>query len=258
MEPVHSDARRAVITRVTEGHWRAVADDREVGRGDASRRSDGRIFLSVDAWHGAVFDRLAEAMLAALPRPLHTMVDGTDHDTTARWERAGMAVRRRREWLYAVPTGSRPDVVPPPAGVTLLPVGAAEDAPLQDVHSAIRAEIEATVGWVAMPVEMPPRPAGAPLDPAQYAVAAGPGRYEGLVRVVARRRHARIGLVAVRADRRRRGIGRALLVDVLAALHRGGVDTASADVDESNVAAMALFDGVGGRRVGSGLELVIG
>lgn len=90
MESVHSDAQRAVITRVTEGHWRAVADDREVGRGDASRRSDGRIFLSVDAWHGAVFDRLAEAMLAVLPRPLHTVVDGIDHDTTARWERAGM------------------------------------------------------------------------------------------------------------------------------------------------------------------------
>jgi hypothetical protein len=44
---------------------------------------------------------------------------------------------------------------------------------------------------------------------------------------------------------------------VLAALHRGGIDTASADIDESNVAAMALFDGVGARRVGSGLEVVI-
>jgi GNAT superfamily N-acetyltransferase len=256
MESVHSDAQRAVITRVTEGHWRAVADDREVGRGDASRRSDGRIFLSVDAWHGAVFDRLAEAMLAELPRPLHTVVDEIDHDTTAQWERAGMTVRRR-EWLYEVPTGSRPDVVPPPAGVTLLPVGAAEEGPLREAYSAIRAEIEATVGWAAMPVEVPVQPAGPPMDPSRYAVAAGPDRYEGLVRVVARRRHARIGLVAVRADRRRRGIGRALLVDVLAALHRGGIDTASADIDESNVAAMALFDGVGGQRVGSGLELVI-
>lgn len=256
MESVHSDARRAVITRVTEGHWRSMADDREVGRGDASHRSDGRTFLSVDAWHGAVFDRLAEAMLAELPRPLHTVVDGTDQDTIARWERAGMVVRRR-EWLYAVPTGARPDIVPPPAGVILLPVGAADGGPLQEVYSAIRAEIESTVGWAAMPVEVPPRPTGAPLDPSRYAVAAGPDRYEGLVGVVARRRHARIGLVAVRADRRRRGIGRALLVDVLAALRRGGIDTASADVDESNVAATALFEGLGGRRVGSTLELVI-
>src|SRR4051795_12293134 len=95
MESVQSDARRAVITRVTEGHWRAVADDREIGRGDAALRPDGRIFLSVDAWHGAVFDRLAGAMIADLPRPLHTVVDGTDHDTAERWERAGMAVHRR-------------------------------------------------------------------------------------------------------------------------------------------------------------------
>src|SRR3954466_12322482 len=110
MESVHSDAQRAVIMRVTEGHWRAVVDDREIGRGDASHRPDGRIFLSVDAWHGAVFDRLAEAMLPAPPRPLHTVVGGTAPDTTERWERAGMAVRRR-EWLYQVPTGSRPDAV---------------------------------------------------------------------------------------------------------------------------------------------------
>ncbi|GAA5153205.1 GNAT family N-acetyltransferase [Pseudonocardia eucalypti] len=256
MESVHSDARRAVITRVAEGHWRAVADDREIGRGEASRRPDGRIFLSIDAWHGVAFDRLVEAMLAELPRPLHTMVDGTDHDSTARWERAGMAVRRR-EWLYQLPTTSRPEVVPPPAGVTLLPAGAADEGPLREAYAAIRAEIEAGVGWAAMPVQVPAQPAGAPMDPSRYAVAAGPDRYEGLVRVVARRRHARIGLVAVRADRRRRGIGRALLADVLAALHRGGIDTASADIDESNVAAMALFEGLGGRRAGSGLELVI-
>jgi GNAT superfamily N-acetyltransferase len=256
MDSAQSDVRRAVITRLDEWRWHAVADDREVGRGDASPRSDGRIFVSVDAWHGAIFDRLAAAMLAELPRPLHTMVDGTDHDTTARWERAGMEVRRR-EWLYAVPTGSRHEVAPPPAGVTLLPVGSAEVGPLREVHSAIRAEIEATVGWPAMPVQVPPEPAGGPVDPSRYAVAAGPDRYEGLVRVVARRRHARIGLVAVRADRRRRGIGSALLVDVLAALRRGGIDTASADVDESNATAVALFEAVGGRRVGSGLELVV-
>jgi ribosomal protein S18 acetylase RimI-like enzyme len=248
MDPVQADAERAVITRVTEGHWRATADDREIGRGDASHRPDGRIFLSVDAWHGAVFDRLAEAMLADLPRPLHTVVDGTDHDTTERWERAGMAVRRR-EWLYQVPTGSRPDAVAPP-GITLLPVGTAEEAPLRAAYSAIRAEIEVAVNRSAMP-------AGAPMNPSRYAVAAGPDRYEGLVRVMARRRHARIGLVAVRADQRRRGIARALLVDVLAAVHRDGIEIASADIDESDVAAMALFEGIGAQRIGSGLELVI-
>jgi ribosomal protein S18 acetylase RimI-like enzyme len=254
MESVHSDARRAVIIRVTEGFWRAVVDDREVGRGDASRRSDGRILVSIDAWHGAVFDRLAEAMLADLPRPLHTMVDGSDDETFAGWERAGM-VLGRREWLYRVPTGPRPGAAP--AGLTLLPIGAPEQAQLQELYSAIRAEVEATVGWATMPIEMPPQPAGAPIDPSRYAVAVGPDRYDGLVRVVTRRGHARIGLVAVRADRRRRGIGRALLVDVLATLHRDGIGAASADVDGSNAAAMALLEGLGGQQAGCGLELVL-
>jgi ribosomal protein S18 acetylase RimI-like enzyme len=126
---------------------------------------------------------------------------------------------------------------------------------LREAYSAIRAEIEATVGWTAMPVEVPPRPAGAPIDPSRYAVAAGPDRYEALVRVAGRRRHARIGLVAVRAERRRRGIGRALLLDVFAALHQDGIDTAYADIDAANVAAVALFEGLGGRRVESALEL---
>ena len=109
-----------------------------------------------------------------------------------------------------------------------------------------------------MPVEMPPRPDGAPLDPSRYAVAEAADRYVGLVRVVARRRHARIGLVAVREGLRRRGIARAMLAEVLGALHRGGVETASAEVDERNSAATALFEGIGAQRVSGAVEMVRG
>lgn len=59
-----------------------------VGRGGTSRRPDGRIFLSIDAWHDAVFDQLADAMLADLPKPLYTVVDEADLDLTSNWERA--------------------------------------------------------------------------------------------------------------------------------------------------------------------------
>ena len=45
-----------VITRVAERQWHALDDDLVVGRGDASPRPDGRLFLSVDAWHDSVFD----------------------------------------------------------------------------------------------------------------------------------------------------------------------------------------------------------
>ena len=68
-------------------------------------------------------------------------------------------------------------------------------------------------------------------------------------------RQPRIGLIAVRAGEHRRGIARALLSHVLGTLHRSGIATASAEVDESNRAALTLFDGVGGRRMSSALEL---
>jgi len=56
---------------------------------------------------------------------------------------------------------------------------------------------------------------------------------------------------------RGRGIGRALLAHLLGALHHVGKETALAEVTESNVAATALFEGVGARRTGSNLELVL-
>ena len=52
-------------------------------------------------------------------------------------------------------------------------------------------------------------------------------------------------------------IARALLAEVLGSLHRRGIGTASAEVNESNGAAMALFEGIGARRASSNLELVL-
>lgn len=225
-----------------------------VGRGEVSRRPDGRDFVSVDAWHGPVFDRLATTILADLPAPLYTVADEADLDLVAGWRRAGFTVARR-EWEYAVRTGGSGAV--PPDGVRILPAGTADEDRLRQVYQAIRTEVEATVGWSAMPAEVLARPDGSPLlEPSRWAVAAEGDRYVGLVRVVARRRHARIGLVAVRAERRRAGIGRALLAHVLDALRRTGVEEATAEVDERNGAAVALFDGAGARRVGSTVELV--
>jgi ribosomal protein S18 acetylase RimI-like enzyme len=249
-----------VITRVAQRQWHAVQDDRVVGRGDASPRPDGRLFLSIDSWHGAVFDQLADAMLSGLPRPLYTVVDEADLELTSCWARAGFTTRRR-EWDYLVSTDPQVtglDSVLPPSGVTIVPVGAAQEGPLREVYDTIRAEVEATVGWESMPVQVIHRPAGAgPHDPSKYAVAAESGRYVGLVRVAPRRRHARIGLIAVRAERRRRGIARALLAHLLDSLHHSGIETASAEVDESNRAAMALLEDVGARRASSNLELVL-
>ena len=244
-----------LISRVAADQWHALEDDLVVGRGAMSRRPDGRMFVSIDAWHDAAFDRLAEVMLAALPRPLHTVVDEADLDLTAQWQRAGFTTRRR-EWEYAVPTDPHATGLGPavPPGVTVLGLGRAEEARLRDLDRTIRDEIGAGPGWQDMPAEVIASPV---FDPSKYAVAAQGGRYVGLLRVTMVTRLPRIGLIAVRADHRRRGIARALLAHALGALHRVGKEAASADVTESNLAATALFEGIGAQRTGSNLELVI-
>ncbi|MFJ9787498.1 GNAT family N-acetyltransferase [Amycolatopsis sp. NPDC101161] len=243
-----------VITRVAARHWHALEDDVVVGRGEATTRPDGRTFLSIDSWHRSVFDQLADAMLADLPAPLYTVVDEVHTDLTAGWERAGFTLRRR-EWECLVPTAQR--TTAPPPGVTIVPRGSASEGPLRALDRVVRAEVEASVGWQEMPAEILPRTAGDTIvDPGLYAAAAEGDEYVGLVRVVQVTRLPRIGLIAVRADRQRRGIARALLTGVLDSLHQAGIPTASAEVNEANPAATALFESVGARRAGSTLELV--
>ncbi|WP_018549107.1 GNAT family N-acetyltransferase [Streptomyces sp. LaPpAH-108] len=243
------------ITRVAEARWEAVDEGRIIGQGDLSHRPDGRLFVSVDVWQDAVFDRLATAMLADLTAPLHTLVGSDDQELKAKWERLGFTLgRREREYVLPTAPVHAPRL---PEGVTILPAGEADEAPLRALDRAIREEVEATVGWRTMPAEVLPRPAGDTLvDPSKYAVAVRDGAYAGLIRVVPVRSRARIGLLAVRAGQRRHGIGRALLAHALGALHRGGIDSAWAEVDEANTAAITLAEGFGARRSGGYLELV--
>jgi ribosomal protein S18 acetylase RimI-like enzyme len=248
------------VMRISDRHWHALDDDQVVGRGEASRRPDGRLFLSIDAWHDPVFDQLAAAMLADLPKPLYTVVDEADIDLLLQWERAGFAPRRR-EWEYVVPTDPQitglGSALPPP-GVTIIPVGEAEEAPLRALDGLIRDEVEATTGWQEMPAEILSHPDGSrPIDPAKYAIAAFADEYVGLVRLAPLPRQPRIGLIAVRSHLRRRGIARALLAEVLGSAHRRGILTASADVNQSNGSAIALFEGAGARRTSSNLELTL-
>jgi ribosomal protein S18 acetylase RimI-like enzyme len=253
------DAHVVTISRVADNQWHAVENDLVVGRGHSSRRLDGRTFLSIDTWRDAIFDRLADAMLADGSTPLYTVVDETDRDLAASWERAGFT-SWRREREFAVPTDPRVTGLSPaplPSGVVIATAGEVADGPLRELDHAIRAEIRATVGWQTMPAEVLPWQGGTtPIDPSKYTIAARHGQYVGLVRLATMTRQPRIGLIAVRAGERRHGIARALLSRVLGDLHRSGIATASAEVNEANEAAMALLEGLGARRTGSNLELV--
>ncbi|MFG1626103.1 GNAT family N-acetyltransferase [Kribbella sp. NPDC049227] len=247
-------AHAVTISRVADNQWHAIENDLVVGRGHASRRLDGRTFLSIDTWRDTVFDQLATAMMADQPAPRYTVVDETDHDLIASWERAGF-VTWRRESEFVVPT-SLPTAAAP-AGVVIATADDVAEAPLRELDRAIRAEVESGAGWQTMPAEVLPWQGGTrPIDPSKYTVAVRDGRYVGLVRVATMTRCPRIGLVAVLAAEQRHGIARALLSRVLGELHRSGFEAATAEIDETNEAAMALFDGLGGRRTGGSLELV--
>ncbi|MFF0267461.1 GNAT family N-acetyltransferase [Kribbella sp. NPDC004536] len=237
------------ISQVAGNQWHAIRNDLTVGRGYASRRLDGRIFLSIDTWQDAVFDQLAAVMLANQPDPLYTVVDETDHELIANWERAGLTIWRR-ESEFLVPTRDKP--APTPPGVTIT---TADEAPLRELDKAIRAEIEAGPGWHTMPAEVLPWQGGTrPLDPSAYTVAIRDGRYVGLLRVATHTRRPRIGLLAVLEAERRQGVGRALLSHTLNQL---SAEAATVEVDETNTAAMALF-GACGDRTGRSLELTTG
>ena len=247
-------AHTVTISRVAENQWHAVENDLVVGRGHASRRLDGRTFLSIDTWRDAVFDRLAAAMLADQSTPLYTVVDATDRDLTANWVRAGFATWRR-ESEFAVPTELTRTTVPP--GVRIATADDVAEAPLRELDQMIRDEVESTVGWQTMPAEVLPWQGGTrPIDPSKYTVAVRDDRYVGLVRVATMTRRPRIGLVTVLAAEQRHGIARALLSHVLGGLHRSGFEAATAEIDETNTSAMALLEGLGARRTGSSLELI--
>ncbi|MEW2619796.1 GNAT family N-acetyltransferase [Streptomyces sp. NPDC048106] len=249
-----------------EREWHAREDGQVVGHGAAWRRLDGRLFVSIDAWHGAAFDQIVGMMLADLPRPLYTMVDETDAELTSQWQRAGFTTGRR-EWMCLVPTDPRATglhAASVPPDVTILPVGEPEEGPLRRLDRALRDEIEATVGWQEMPAEVLHRPAdGSPVDPSVFvhpskcAVAARSGQYVGMIRLAPVPRQPRIGLIAVRAGQRRHGIARALLAQVLGSLHQSGIRTVAAEVSEANEAATGLFESVGAQRVSRNLELLL-
>ncbi|WP_405059675.1 GNAT family N-acetyltransferase [Kribbella sp. NBC_01505] len=235
------------ISRVAENQWHAVENDLVVGRGHASRRLDGRTFLSIDTWRETVFDRLADAMLADQAAPLYTVVDETDHDLAASWQRAGFTIwRRERE--FVVPTGQF-DTAP---GVVIT---TPEEEPLRELDQALRRELD----WQTMPAEVLPWQGGTtPTDPSKYTVAHRNNQYVGLLRLATYTRQPRIGLIAVRADERRTGIARALLSNMLTRLHLAGIETVAAEVNDTNAAALALFESFGAHRTGGNLELVHG
>jgi GNAT superfamily N-acetyltransferase len=212
-----TSTRTIQVVRIAPAHWHALEDDCVVGRGHTTYRPGDRLFVSIDAWHASTFDLLADAMLAALPRPLHTLVDEADTDLTRQWEGYGF-VRHRREWEHVIATDP---------GVTGV------DSSHRPRGTTVRT-----------------------LDP-RFTVAVWQDEQLGYLRLAPIPRRPVIGRIEVRPDVRRRGIARALLAHLLGDLHEHGTAAVSAMVDETNLAAVALLAGIAAERTTSQFELVL-
>jgi len=246
---------RVVPTRM----WHGLVDDEVAGKAHVARRPDGRYFVAVDAWRTEVFDALLDAVLHDLPRDLSTLVAEGDADELARWQRRGFEERRRDD-EYEIPLdGADRAVVHVPAGYELLPATAVDVDDLRRLDDEVRQHMPGTSGWVNDPDEFAASALTSPfVDEATSLVAVemATGAHAGLVRLAIARRWARLGLLGVRRDHARQGLGRALLTAAFRPLPGRGIEVAVAEADAGNSAARALLAGFGARRTGGTVELL--
>jgi ribosomal protein S18 acetylase RimI-like enzyme len=224
-------------------------------------RPDRRWFLSVDAWTPAAFSALVAAVADDLRHDLYTLIDEDDEAGLRDWSTAGFAVLRR-EHNYLVPTATdRTQLTGAilPAGMSLVSADAVDEDGLRLLDETLRQDVPGANGWVNDPQEFREYTFDERhFDPATYLVAVdGVNRaFAGLVRVWNNPGHPRLGLIGVAPGYRRRGLAKALLAAVFAALCERGVGEVAAEADATNTASNALLGRFGARRVGGSIELV--
>jgi GNAT superfamily N-acetyltransferase len=206
-------------------------------------RPDGRCFV-----YGEVDDDLP-------PGRLHATADEQDEVRRAALAALGFVVHRR-ELVLRLPT--EVPAWPPPPAISFRRADQVDEEALRLLDDLLRQDVPGTDGWTwsreAFREETYEAPA---FDPATYLVAVDDdGDGVGIARVWMRPEQPRLGLIGVRADRRRRGIARALLAGVLAAVRERGAPEVRTEVAETNAASRNLLFGFGAEVVGATLELV--
>jgi len=255
------------IVRASPGlEWRARHGGQVVGTVSALVRPDHRCFVFLDACRDDAAARLLSAVAGATGGDLHACAEEADEAELARYARLGFEIGRR-ESNYLIPTD--PDVtglpdagrVPMPPGLASLTVISALDADedrLRLLDDALQQDVPGADGWRWDAPGFRQETFGEDFDPATYLVAAdqASGEYVALVRVWITPGRPRLGLIAVLAPFRRRGLARALLGQALGVLHERGDGQVSAEVDDTNAASATLLTGLGARRTGGSVELI--
>ena len=240
--------------------WHALDGDLVAGEVSARLRPDNRWFLYFDTWRADAYPPLADAVARDLSRDLYVTLEDAEYDALDACARAGFAVHRRESY-YRIPT----DPVVTGLTGTLLPDGldvlSAADADitrLRLLDDTLRQDVPGSEGWRWDAEEFRAETFGPFFDPATYLVAVdrASGQYAGLVRIWRNRAGSRLGLIAVLAKYRRRGVARMLLGRAFAVLAARGATSVVGEADDANVAAVSLLTGLGARRYGGNVELI--
>ena len=240
--------------------WRALDGDLVAGEVSARMRPDNRCFLYFDTWRADACPPLADAVARDLGRDLYVTLEDAEYDALDACAQAGFAVHRRESY-YRVPTdpavtGLAGAVLP--SGLDVLSAAAADITRLRLLDDALRQDVPGCEGWRWDAGQFRAETLSPFFDPATYLVAAdrASGQYAGQVRIWRNRAGPRLGLIATRAQYRRRGVARALLGQAFAVLAARRDASVSGEVDDTNVASLSLLTGLGARRYGGTVELI--
>jgi len=240
--------------------WRALDGDLVAGEVSARLRPDNRWFLYFDTWRADAYPPLADAVAHDLSRDLYVTLEDAEYDALDACAQAGFAVHRRESY-YRIPTDpavTRLASAVLPAGLDVLSAADADITRLRLLDDALRQDVPGSKGWQWDAEEFHAETFSPFFDPATYLVAVdrASGEYAGLVRIWRSRAGPRLGLIATLAQYRRRGVARALLGRAFAVLAARGDTSVVGEVDDTNIASVALLTGLGARRYGGNVELI--
>ncbi|MEV0648606.1 GNAT family N-acetyltransferase [Phytomonospora sp. NPDC050363] len=238
--------------------WIAADDGDALGVVTSHLRGDDRLFGYFGGDLARTAGPLAATVAAALRRDLHVSVDETD---TPAFLAAGFR-RVRAEDRFRVPFAAVLDRLGEhtvPEGHTLLTADAADPARLLELDTELRQDVPGSECWAPDPVWFREETFDSPCFSADgYLVAVDDetGEYCGLARFWRNTDGPRLGLLAVRATHRGRGLGAALLWQAARAASRWGFDEFTAESDPSTDVMHGWLTRLGGIRTGADVELV--
>jgi GNAT superfamily N-acetyltransferase len=146
-----------------------------------------------------------------------------------------------------------------PDGMRVISAAHADEDRLRVLDGALREDVPGGDGWRWDPADFRAETYESDeFDPATYLVAVdqADGEYAGLARIWMRPTVPKLGLIALLAPYRGRGLAKALIGAALAVVSERGVTEVVADVDDTNAACTGLLASFGGRRDGGTVELV--